>query len=65
MLKGFDAAKKIVLIKEVRTLLGLGLKEAKEFVEKAPIEIKKDVDKAEAEELKKKLADNGAEIELV
>jgi large subunit ribosomal protein L7/L12 len=64
-LASFDAAKKIALIKEVRAWLNLGLKEAKELVEKAPCELKKGVKKEEAEEIKKKLADNGANIEFI
>jgi large subunit ribosomal protein L7/L12 len=61
----FDQAKKIALIKEVRTYLNLGLKEAKEFVEKVPTVIKTGVIRAEAEEMQKKLEANGAKIELV
>ena len=56
--------KKINVIKEVRTITGLGLKEAKELVEGAPKEIKADVPKAEAEEMKKKLEEAGATVEL-
>ena len=56
--------KKINVIKEVRAITGLGLKEAKELVEGAPKEVKADVPKAEAEELKKKLEDVGAKVEL-
>ncbi|MEQ9142734.1 MAG: 50S ribosomal protein L7/L12 [Parvibaculaceae bacterium] len=56
--------KKINVIKEVRAITGLGLKEAKELVEAAPKEIKADVPKAEAEELKKKLEEAGASVEL-
>ena len=56
--------KKINVIKEVRAITGLGLKEAKELVEGAPKEVKADVPKAEAEELKKKLEDAGAKVEL-
>ncbi len=57
-------AKKINVIKEVRAITGLGLKEAKELVEGAPKPIKEDVEKAEAEELKKKLEAAGAKVEL-
>jgi large subunit ribosomal protein L7/L12 len=64
-LASFDAAKKITIIKEIRAWLNLGLKEAKELVEKAPTDLKKSVKKDEAEEWKKKLTDNGAVIELV
>jgi len=56
--------KKINVIKEVRAITGLGLKEAKELVESAPKEVKGDVPKAEAEELKKKLEEAGASVEL-
>ena len=56
--------KKINVIKEVRGITGLGLKEAKDLVEGAPKAIKEGVDKAEAEELKKKLEEAGATVEL-
>jgi large subunit ribosomal protein L7/L12 len=56
--------KKINVIKEVRTITGLGLKEAKELVEGAPKPVKEGVDKAEAEELKAKLEEAGATVEL-
>ena len=56
--------KKINVIKEVRAITGLGLKEAKDLVEGAPKEIKEDVPKAEAEEMKKKLEEAGATVEL-
>ena len=55
---------KIAVIKEVRTITGLGLKESKDLVESAPQPIKKDVAKAEAEEMKKSLEAAGAKIEL-
>ena len=57
-------AKKINVIKEVRAITGLGLKEAKEMVESAPKTIKEAVEKAEAEELKKKLEAAGAKVEI-
>ena len=57
-------AKKINVIKEVRAITGLGLKEAKELVEGAPKPIKEGVAKAEAEEIKKKFEEAGAKIEL-
>lgn len=57
-------AKKINVIKEVRTITGLGLKEAKEMVESAPKTLKEAVDKEEAEEIKKKLEAAGAKVEL-
>jgi len=57
-------AKKIEVIKEVRAITGLGLKEAKDLVEGAPKPVKEGVAKAEAEELKKKLEAAGATVEL-
>ena len=56
--------KKINVIKEVRTITGLGLKEAKELVESAPKPVKEGARKEEAEELKKKLEEAGATVEL-
>ncbi|MDJ0933645.1 50S ribosomal protein L7/L12 [Breoghania sp.] len=56
--------KKINIIKEVRAITGLGLKEAKELVESAPKTVKEAVSKDEAEELKKKLEEAGASVEL-
>lgn len=56
--------KKINVIKEVRAITGLGLKEAKELVESAPKPVKEGVSKDEAEELKKKLEEAGASVEL-
>ena len=58
------AGEKINVIKEVRAITGLGLKEAKDLVEGAPKEIKAGVPKKEAEEFKKKLEAAGAKIEL-
>ena len=55
---------KISVIKEVRTITGLGLKEAKDLVESAPKSLKKGIAKAEAEEMKKKLETAGAKVEL-
>ena len=55
---------KIAVIKEVRTITGLGLKEAKDLVEEAPNTIKKGVAKSEAEEMKKLLEAAGAKVEL-
>lgn len=55
---------KIQVIKEIRTILPLGLKEAKELVESAPCELKKGASKEEAEEIKKKLELSGAKIEI-
>ena len=55
---------KIAVIKEVRTITALGLKEAKDLVEGAPKPLKQGVPKAEAEEMKKKLEAVGAKVEL-
>ena len=64
-LKSYPDDKKIASIKAVRAEIGLGLKEAKEFVEGAPKEIKGDLSKEDAEALKKKFeAETGAEIEI-
>jgi len=59
-----DPAKKIQIIKVVREITALGLKEAKDLVEAAPKAVKEAVPKAEAEALKKKLIDAGATVEL-
>ena len=56
--------KKIQVIKEVRAITGLGLKEAKDLVESAPKNVKEGVSKEEAEEIAKKLRDAGAEVEI-
>jgi large subunit ribosomal protein L7/L12 len=56
--------KKINVIKEVRAITGLGLKEAKDLVEAAPKPVKEAVSKQEAEELKKKLEEAGAKVEV-
>lgn len=63
-LLGFDAAKKVAVVKEVRAATALGLKEAKELVEQAPKLIKKAVPTAEAEALKAKLEAAGAQVAL-
>lgn len=55
---------KVKVIKAVRAITGLGLKEAKDMVESAPAAIKEGVDKAEAEDLKKQLEEVGASVEL-
>ncbi|AEH44158.1 MULTISPECIES: 50S ribosomal protein L7/L12 [Thermodesulfatator] len=55
---------KIQVIKEVRAITGLGLKEAKELVESAPKPVKEGVSKEEAEELKKRLEEAGAKVEI-
>ena len=57
-------ANKINVIKEVRAITGLGLKEAKDLVEGAPKDLKADVKKEEAEKIKKQLEDAGAKVEL-
>ena len=57
-------ANKIGVIKEVRAITGLGLKEAKDLVEAAPKNVKENVNKTEAEDLKKKLEAAGAKVEL-
>ena len=63
ILTGFGD-KKVGVIKAVRGITGLGLKEAKDLVESAPKEVKADVSKEEAEEMKGKLEAAGAEVEL-
>jgi large subunit ribosomal protein L7/L12 len=63
ILKSFGA-KKIVVIKEVRTITGLGLKEAKELVEGAPKELKAAVSKEEAQKIKESLEKAGATVEV-
>jgi large subunit ribosomal protein L7/L12 len=64
VLEGYDQAKKINVIKVVREITGLGLKEAKDLVEGAPKPIKENVSKDEAEAIKKKLEDGGAKVAL-
>ena len=61
---GFDSSKKIAVIKEVRSITGLGLKEAKDMVEGAPSIVKEAAAKTDAEEIKKKLEEVGAEVKL-
>ncbi len=56
--------KKINVIKEVRAITGLGLKEAKDLVDGAPNPVKQAIPKAEAEEIKKKLEEAGADVEV-
>jgi len=56
--------KKINVIKEIRTITGLGLKEAKDLVEGAPKTVKENVSKDEAEKIKKVLEENGAKVEI-
>ena len=64
VLTAVDAAKKIAVIKVVREITGLGLKEAKDLVEGAPKAVKENVAKAEAEELKKKITEAGGTVGL-
>lgn len=64
ILTGFDAAQKIALIKEVRAVSGLGLKEAKDAVEKGGETIKSGVSKDEAEAIKKQLEAAGGKVEV-
>ena len=59
-----DSTKKIPVIKVVREITGLGLKEAKDLVEGAPKPVKDNVPQAQADEMKKKLVDAGATVEL-
>ena len=63
-LKTVDAAKKINVIKVVREVTGLGLKEAKDLVDGAPKPIKTGVSKAEADQIVAKFKDSGAEVEV-
>jgi large subunit ribosomal protein L7/L12 len=60
----FDATKKIAVIKEVRAITGLGLKEAKELVEGAPKPIKEGVNKEDAEKIKKQIEAAGGTVEV-
>ena len=64
VLEDFDPAKKINVIKVVRELTGLGLKEAKDLVEGKPKAVKENVSKDEAEKIKKTLEDGGAKVSL-
>ncbi|MBT2135624.1 50S ribosomal protein L7/L12 [Croceibacterium sp. LX-88] len=59
-----DGGKKIQVIKEVRAITGLGLTEAKTLVESAPKPLKEGINKAEAEEIKKKIEEAGGTVEL-
>jgi large subunit ribosomal protein L7/L12 len=63
-LEGFDAAKKINVIKVVREITGLGLKEAKDLVEGSPKPVKENVSKEDAEKVKKQLEDGGAKVSV-
>src|SRR6476659_5547170 len=64
ILSAFDAAKKIGIIKVVREITQLGLKEAKDLVEAAPKPVKEGVNKDEAEAIKKKFVEAGATVEI-
>lgn len=61
---GFPADKKIAIIKEVRTITGLGLKEAKDFVEAGDKALKENVSKEEAEKIKKQVTEAGGIVEI-
>lgn len=63
-ISGYDSAKKIGTIKEVRAILGLGLKEAKELIDSVPAVARKSVLKDEAEEIKEKLEKAGCQVNL-
>ena len=63
-LKEYPADKKVTVIKVIREITGLGLKEAKDLVEGAPSTVKEAVSKADSETMKKKLEDAGAKVEL-
>jgi large subunit ribosomal protein L7/L12 len=60
ILDSYDASKKIGVIKVIREITGLGLKEAKDLVEGAPKPVKENIPKADAEKIKKQLEDGGA-----
>ena len=64
ILASFDAAKKIGVIKEIRTITGLGLKEAKDLVEGAPKPVKEGIAKDEANKIKEALEAAGAKVEV-
>jgi large subunit ribosomal protein L7/L12 len=64
ILKAYPADKKVGTIKVIREITGLGLKEAKDLVEGAPSTVKEGVSKADADKIKKQLADAGAEVEV-
>jgi len=63
-LKEYPADKKVTVIKVVRELTGLGLKEAKDLVEGAPALVKEGVNKADSENMRKKLEEAGAKVEV-
>ena len=64
VLKSFDAAAKLKVLKLVREVCGLGLKEAKAIVDGAPKAVKEKVSQAEADDIKKKLEEAGAKVEV-
>jgi large subunit ribosomal protein L7/L12 len=64
ILKAYPADKKVGVIKVIREITGLGLKEAKDLVEGAPSTVKEGVNKDEAEKIKKQLTDANAEVEV-
>ncbi|TVQ48742.1 MAG: 50S ribosomal protein L7/L12 [Gloeocapsa sp. DLM2.Bin57] len=64
VLEEFPADKKIAILKEVRTITGLGLKEAKELVEAVPKPLKEGIAKEEAEQIKKTLEEAGAKVNV-
>ena len=64
VLKEYPADKKVTVIKVIRELTGLGLKEAKDLVEGVPSTVKEAVNKADSETMKKKLEDAGAKVEV-
>ena len=64
LLKEYPADKKVTVIKVIREITGLGLKEAKDLVEGVPSTVKEGVNKADSEAMKKKLEDAGAKVEV-
>jgi large subunit ribosomal protein L7/L12 len=64
ILKAYPADKKVTVIKVIREITGLGLKEAKDLVEGAPSTVKEGVSKADSEKFKKQLEDGGAQVEV-
>jgi large subunit ribosomal protein L7/L12 len=64
VLKEYPADKKVTVIKVIREITGLGLKEAKDLVEGAPATVKEGVSKADVENIKKKLEEAGAKVEV-
>ena len=64
VLKAYPAEKKVTVIKVIREITGLGLKEAKDLVEGAPSTVKESVSKADSEKFKKQLEDGGAQVEV-